>query len=219
VPIFIDRRLYLWLAWIALTVIWLWTVVLEERLFSTGVLLCLLVILYYAEGMEIAVADLLDKQIEQLDAPKARRALQQIRTRSEWYFAQRQVFVVVIITLMSLMTAYDPIHVPFVGPICSKPIMDAVHPCSALSFTLFSQSISLDAPFSLHTAVHHLHRSMVVPSFPEAPRHQQFGKIPSTEFLPVADYQTRRKIGHPGSSRHSGMACEAAQRIQSTEES
>src|SRR5262249_43399413 len=59
------------------------------------------------------------------------------------------VFVVVIITLMSLMTAYDPIHIPFVGAICGKAVEATADApaCDALVISIWEHKFALDAPF------------------------------------------------------------------------
>jgi len=81
--------------------------------------LVLLFILYFAEGMELAITDLLDKEPNQLRDETVRNLLSQIQSRVGFFFAQRQVFVVVIISVLSLTTAYDWVYVPFYGKMTS----------------------------------------------------------------------------------------------------
>ena len=108
-----SGHLYLWISWLILLAIYLTTVFMKGAYGGAVAVLLSLLILYYAEGMEIAVATLADKQEEQIDLPRAKRALQIIKGNTEWFFAQRQVFVVTIVTFMSLMTNFDVIYVPF----------------------------------------------------------------------------------------------------------
>jgi hypothetical protein len=110
-----SGRLYLWVAWAALFVVWMDTVVTQRAYLSLAIVIVCLLILYFAEGMEIAAAELLDKDPKQLASPSATKVLNGIKQDKEWFFAQRQVFVVAIISLMTLLTSYKTITVPFVG--------------------------------------------------------------------------------------------------------
>ena len=111
--IFLTGQLYLWISWFVLFAIYLTTVYKQNTYPSAVGVFGLLLILYYAEGMEIAVATLADKQAEQISSVKAKKALQTIKRDTEWFFAQRQVFVVTIVTLMSLLTTFDTIYLPY----------------------------------------------------------------------------------------------------------
>jgi len=62
-------------------------------------------ILYLAEGLEIAVADLRDKDASQLANESTREILAQIQPRADFFFGQRQIFVVAIISFISLLIA------------------------------------------------------------------------------------------------------------------
>jgi hypothetical protein len=86
-------------------------------LLDAGIILLLLYLLFFAEGLELAVADLLDKQPEQLHDARLRKLLHEIQQRRDFFFGTRQVFVVVIISFMSLRTTYPWISVPLVGQI------------------------------------------------------------------------------------------------------
>jgi hypothetical protein len=77
--------------------------------------LALLVILYLAEGMELAVTDLLDKDPEQVGDASVRAVLREIQGDQGFFYANRQVFVVVVIAFMSQTTTYPWIFVPGVG--------------------------------------------------------------------------------------------------------
>jgi hypothetical protein len=77
----------------------------------------LLVILYLAEGMELAVTDLLDKDPEQVANASVRAVLREIQARRDFFYANRQMFVVAVIAFMSLTTAYPRIVVPGVGEV------------------------------------------------------------------------------------------------------
>lgn len=80
-----------------------------ELLTAAGVLL-LFYILYYAEGLELAVADLRDKDANQIGDPRTREVLGQMQRLSEFFFSQRQIFVVSIITFVSLALDYDALY-------------------------------------------------------------------------------------------------------------
>jgi len=69
--------------------------------------------------MELAITDLLDKEPNQLRDATVRSLLAQIQSRVGFFFAQRQVFVVVIISVLSLTTAYNWIYVPLHGQVTS----------------------------------------------------------------------------------------------------
>ena len=111
----------LWLLWSLLVVIWLKTLTAlwreGSRMPSLLALVAvgLLILLYFAEGIELAVTDLLDKEPEQLHDPVLQNVLADIQRRSGFFFAQRQVFVVVIIAFVSLVTTYPWIVIPFIG--------------------------------------------------------------------------------------------------------
>jgi hypothetical protein len=111
----------LWCVWALLVLIWLATLVEQWRAGNHAatwlalVAVGLLFILYFAEGIELAVTDLLDKEPDQVRERAVRRTLQDIQSRSAFFYAQRQVFVVVIIAFTSLITAYAWIYVPFAG--------------------------------------------------------------------------------------------------------
>jgi hypothetical protein len=115
------HTLLLWVLWLFLAVIWIATLAVQWREGArTPVLLALLslgllVLLYFAEGIELAVTDLLDKEPEQLHDPALQAVLEDIQRRSGFFFAQRQVFVVAIIAFTSLVTTYPWVIVPFVG--------------------------------------------------------------------------------------------------------
>ena len=119
------RSITLWTLEIFLVAVWvatLWELALEGEIDDAlwaFVVLVLLVILYFGEGIEIAVADLLDKQPEQLSDESVRSVLKEIQERRGFFFAQRQIFVVVIIAFMTLMTSYHWIYVPGFGRVSS----------------------------------------------------------------------------------------------------
>lgn len=115
------RALMLWCVWVFLTLTWLTTLAAHWRAGDRAavllalVVLALLIVLYFAEGIELAATDLLDKEPERLRDPRARAVLADIQERAAFFYAQRQVFVVVIIAFMSLVTAYSWIVIPFAG--------------------------------------------------------------------------------------------------------
>jgi hypothetical protein len=136
----------LWIVWVGLLVIWVYTSLEQQRYASMAIVTICLLILFFAEGLEIAVADLLDKQASQLGSDSAIRILKEVAAVPEWFFAQRQVFVVVIISLMSLMTNYDYIQVPLAG--CFKPASASANvPQDCQSLLLPYLNIPFDAPF------------------------------------------------------------------------
>jgi hypothetical protein len=119
------RSFVLWTVWVVLAVIWVatlwryWTEGYRTPVLLATLDLILLFILYFAEGIELAITDLLDKEPSQLREASVRSLLAEIQVRSGFFFAQRQVFVVVIIAVLSLTTAYTWIYVPFYGRVDS----------------------------------------------------------------------------------------------------
>lgn len=115
------RSFLLWALEFMLVVVWITTIWKHSaegeltHIFWAIMVLGLLVILYYAEGIELAIADLLDKQPEQLGDESVRRVLREIQEQRGFFFAQRQLFVVAIIVFMSLMTSYPWLYVPWIG--------------------------------------------------------------------------------------------------------
>lgn len=136
--LFLSGHLYLWILWGVLLAIYLDTVQKTGDYRNAGLVLILLVVLYFAEGMEIAVATLADKDASQLGSESAKATLNFIKVDPEWFFAQRQVFVVTIVSFMSLMTTFETIFIPFFDQSISK---------NSLSIPLFSLTIPVDAPF------------------------------------------------------------------------
>jgi hypothetical protein len=115
------RAVLLLATWFALVVVWVSTCVelgLSGR-WQYGALAAvdaaLLVVLYLAEGMELAATDLLDKDPAQIANERVRVMLREIQVRPDYFYANRQVFVVVIIAFTSLTTAYPWIFVPGQG--------------------------------------------------------------------------------------------------------
>lgn len=117
------RSLVLWALWLVLVIVWfatLWAKWQEREVVAVllaGVVLGLLAILYYAEGLELAATDLLDKQPEQMRSVGATEVLKEIQARPGFFYAHRQVFVVTIISFTSLVTSYAWVNVPFVGKV------------------------------------------------------------------------------------------------------
>lgn len=115
------RSTVFWALWLFLAVVWIatlaaqWTDGRQGPAVFAFVDVLLLVVLYFAEGIELAVTDLLDKEPSQLHDPLTRRLLAEIQARSGFFFAQRQIFVVVIIAVLSLTTTYSWLYVPFYG--------------------------------------------------------------------------------------------------------
>jgi hypothetical protein len=113
----------LWLVWLALAATWVSTLVANVQEGNTtaalvaAVNLVLLGILYLAEGLELAATDLLDKDPTQLSSPELASLLLVIQGRARFFYANRQVFVVVIISFMSLTTTYPWLYVPGIGKI------------------------------------------------------------------------------------------------------
>jgi hypothetical protein len=117
------RSLFLWVVELVLIVIWFSTIGhhlgdgdIKQFLLAVLVVV-LLFILYFAEGIELAVADLLDKQPDQLGDESLRSLLEEIQQERGFFFSNRQVFVVAIIALMTLITSYPWLYVPFVGKV------------------------------------------------------------------------------------------------------
>jgi hypothetical protein len=119
------RLAILWTLWVFLAVVWiatlaaLWTDERQAPAVLAFLDVLLLVVLYFAEGIELAVTDLLDKEPSQLHDALTRRLLSEIQARSGFFFAHRQIFVVVIISVLSLTTAYSWLYLPFYGRVDS----------------------------------------------------------------------------------------------------
>ena len=101
-------KLVMWVVWTITAVIWSFTLYKEVSeghyffLAAALLILALFAILYFAEGLEIAVADLRDKDPSVVSA-EIRPALQEIQRDPEWFFSQRQIFVVAIISFAALL--------------------------------------------------------------------------------------------------------------------
>jgi hypothetical protein len=112
------RKFILWAIWALLFAIWVQTVyvtgVLQHNnlcLLLAGVSVALLVILYFAEGLELAVADLRDKDPQQIHDQRLKKILVELQSKGgDFFFAHRQPFVVVIINVVSLSLAYDALY-------------------------------------------------------------------------------------------------------------
>lgn len=123
-----GRSFILWTAWASLLAIWVATLLRHQDkhdstpLLFAAISIALLVLLSFAEGMELAVADLLDKDASQVSDRRTRELLSAIQQRSGFFFAQRQVFVVLIVSFTSLATSYDWIYVPFYGEIHNSSV-------------------------------------------------------------------------------------------------
>jgi hypothetical protein len=115
------RTTWLWSVEAILIATWVTTLgslgktVSYSYLVDAGAILVFLYVLFFAEGLELAVADLLDKHPEQLADTRTQRLLRELQSRRDFFFGTRQVFVVLIISFMSLRTTYPWISVPFVG--------------------------------------------------------------------------------------------------------
>jgi hypothetical protein len=117
------RTSLLWVLESILVIVWVTTV---ASLFANGqaahlgyaiAIVVSLYVLFFAEGLELAVADLLDKHPEQLGDARLQRLLQELQQCRDFFFGTRQVFVVLIISFMSLKTAYPWIFIPFIGQV------------------------------------------------------------------------------------------------------
>jgi hypothetical protein len=117
-----------WTAWCGLTAIWIATLVSMThgghyvQWLAAATVIALLYVLALAEGLEIAAADLLDKQPEQLRDDRARKGLLYLQRDPADFFSNRQLFVVTIIAFTTLMTTYPSIYVPFVGSVAQQPL-------------------------------------------------------------------------------------------------
>ena len=122
------RNTALWALWFALLAIWtatLWDHAAAGDITAVALAIASVVlwfILFFAEGIELAATDLLDKQPEQLHDPANREVLSEIQSRARFFIAQRQVFVVAIISFTSLAITYDSITVPFVGTLTDETL-------------------------------------------------------------------------------------------------
>lgn len=112
------KSFIMWTAWLGLLAVWIQTLVASLVLNNdvmpmvmAVVVGALLYILYFAEGLELAVADLRDKEPSQISDPRTRAVLGEMQARSEFFFSQRQIFVVSIITFVSLTLDYEGLFV------------------------------------------------------------------------------------------------------------
>jgi hypothetical protein len=114
----VIRTTILWAVEILLAVVWISTLQAHAAAGSSSpmvgavIVVFLLFILYFAEGLELAFADLRDKDPEQIDRA-IMPPLREMQIDPGFFLGQRQVFVVVIISLMTLLTSYPWIAVPW----------------------------------------------------------------------------------------------------------
>jgi hypothetical protein len=119
-----SRRLWLGFLWcllILLVAVWLSTLAHVDSVgaaFKSSVefvvVVLLLVVLCFAEGVETAFADLRDKDAEQV-LPEIRQLLSQMKEREEFFLAQREVFTVVIIAGVTLLTSFPSVYLFRIG--------------------------------------------------------------------------------------------------------
>src|SRR5205807_2495713 len=135
------RTLVLGATWAGLIVVWASTC-LELALAGSwayallaGADVAVLAVLFLAEGMELAVTDLLDKDPEQVGNVRVRAVLHEIQARRDFFLANRQVFVVAVIAFMSQSTVYPWLFVPGAGRI------GAPHVASWFSFALTTLTV------------------------------------------------------------------------------
>jgi hypothetical protein len=85
--------------------------------------LLLSIVLYLAEGAELAVAELRDKDAGQFRDASTREVMTEIKKRDQFFFSQRQIFVVAIISFISIIisTYMEQFYVYGIGTI-NKPI-------------------------------------------------------------------------------------------------
>lgn len=89
------RSIALWVLWLGLAVVWVSTLIsLSEQgatghWFQAGLIVALLYVLFFAEGIELAVADLLDKHPEQLADERLQRLLVELQDRRDFFFSTR----------------------------------------------------------------------------------------------------------------------------------
>lgn len=122
------RAIVLLAAWAGSTTVWLATcsqLALRPGAWVYAALvpvdILLLGVLALAEGLELAAADLRDKDPEQIKHPAVRQTMREIQQRSAFFFANRQVFVVAIITFVAQTTAYPWLYLPGFGTVTSGP--------------------------------------------------------------------------------------------------
>ncbi|MBI2735084.1 MAG: hypothetical protein HYX38_00795 [Rhodospirillales bacterium] len=122
----------LWTAiWFVSVYAWLNNVVHEMQAGRYGALIILLVVLGFAvvlflvEGLEIAFGDLRDKDVDQFNDRSTGVAVKEIQKHSDFFFSQRQVFSVTIISFISILISsniesfyvygYGSVHEPLAG--------------------------------------------------------------------------------------------------------
>jgi len=120
---FVKRiaRLMFWLVAVCLLLVWFWTAIetwrLEKRLSTLVSIIVVgitLFLLFLLEGYESAYGDLRDKDSMQV-SEGLRDFLVEMQKQDRVFIGQRELFVVVGITLITLATSFRYIVLPFLG--------------------------------------------------------------------------------------------------------
>jgi hypothetical protein len=88
----------------------------------------LLVLLFYAEGLELAVADLGDKDPSQIRDSRVHDTLKEIQGRAEFFYANRQIVVVAVIAFITMTLDFDFLYI--------WPLGEIRHPFFRFAFNL-----------------------------------------------------------------------------------
>lgn len=110
------------IVWVATFIVLINTTVFQIQSgdYSGAIILILFavlsLILYLAEGIEIAVVDLIAKDADQFSDLRMRATLEEIQGKSHFFFSQRQIFVVSIISFISVLmaTCFSNLYVGYV---------------------------------------------------------------------------------------------------------
>lgn len=118
--------LYTWTAiWVIAALIWgstIWWMWPSWSSWCAALSMLLLIPLFAVEGMELAAAALVDKHPSSVNSVRSRKALAEVKSNLGAFFSNRQLFVALIIVVVSLGTSFSQLYVPWVGVISIRPI-------------------------------------------------------------------------------------------------
>jgi hypothetical protein len=111
------RSALLWALWACMTLVFLSTLKAQGWLgLFRGVLFAAdLILLFFAEGFEVSVINLSDKDTAPLGDSTAARHLGEVQVGLQSCLANRQIFVALAITAAALLATFPAISIPFVG--------------------------------------------------------------------------------------------------------
>lgn len=136
------RSILLWAVWLYLTLVFLATLKAEgwPGLFRGVLFAADVAILFFAEGFEVSVIDLSDKDCGPLGDSITGKHLREVQVSLQCCLANRQIFVALAITAATLLTTFPALNMPFEGTTTSSSAL-ALFPLSYVTLTVlwFSQ--------------------------------------------------------------------------------